>query len=251
MGTSLERVLSVLDLFTEEKLEWTSEEIGDYLGCSRPTVYRYLKALTACGLLSSSAPGVFTVGAMVVELDYVLRMSDPLLLAGTAPVDRLADQYPATAMLLRWYRNKILCVYSKSSLVKPRSSYVRGRPMALGRGAISHSIMASLPRRQLMPLIREYIGDLRDVGFGQGPDEIYDTFKRLRRQRVCVARSEVTPGVIGTSSAIVLSSGRSVGAVCLTVAASDATEELLKNMSESVRGTVVEIGAGMDSAQER
>jgi hypothetical protein len=51
-GNSLERVLAVLEVFTEDRLEWTPEELMQELGYSRPTLYRYLKTLKEAGLLS-------------------------------------------------------------------------------------------------------------------------------------------------------------------------------------------------------
>ena len=56
---SLERVLAVLEVFSEERLEWTPEDLMRELGYSRPTLYRYLKFLKdACFLLSTRNAGV-------------------------------------------------------------------------------------------------------------------------------------------------------------------------------------------------
>lgn len=240
-GNSLERMLSILRLFSEDRLEWTSEEIMEKLGCSRPTVYRYLKTLAETGLLSSLPPGRFTLGPMVVELDYLLRMSDPLLIAGSAAVDDLAEEFSCTSMLLRWYRDKILCVYSVCSMVRPLSSYPRGRPMPLARGAIGRSIIASLPRRQSLPLIERYQADFRDVGFGDTVEEIYAALRRIRRQRVCTARGEVTPGVVGTAAPILDARSWPVGALCVTVAATETPEALIAAIANRVRDSSARI----------
>ena len=40
---SADRILSVLNLFTDGNLEWTAEQLMDELGYSRPTMY-----LTTC-----------------------------------------------------------------------------------------------------------------------------------------------------------------------------------------------------------
>ncbi len=40
---SLERVLAVLEVFSEQRLEWTPEELMKELGYSRLTLYRYIK----------------------------------------------------------------------------------------------------------------------------------------------------------------------------------------------------------------
>ena len=88
-----------------------------------------------------------------VIADYLTRRGDPLVLRGLPYLEQLTAACPCTAIVLRWYGNKILCVASESSSENPVSSYPRGRPMPLGRGAIARSILAQLPRPRLMPLI--------------------------------------------------------------------------------------------------
>ncbi len=158
---SLTRVLAVLEVFSEERLEWTPDELMKELGYSRPTLYRYLKSLKDAGFLMPTGHGGFTLGPKVVEMDYLMRKSDALVLRGLPHLKDLIKTYSCTALLVRWYGNRILCVASESSTKNPLSSYPRGRPMPLGRGAITRSIMASLPRQRLMPLIESNLADLR------------------------------------------------------------------------------------------
>lgn len=111
--TSLKRILAVLEVFSEKHLEWTPEELLAELGYSRPTLYRYLKYLKEAGFLISTPGAGFTLGPKVVELDYLMRKADSLVLNGTPYLKGLTATYPCTALLVRWYGNKILCVASK------------------------------------------------------------------------------------------------------------------------------------------
>ncbi len=217
-GNSLKRGLAILEVFSEEQLEWTPEELMERLGYSRPTLYRYLKTLKEAGFLSSNPNAGFTLGPKVVELDFLLRKSDALILAGQKHLKNLTQRYACTALLVRRYGNRILCVASEQSAVKPRSSYPRGRPMPLARGAIARSLMAFLPRRRLIPLIENTMEDLRDIGLGTTVDEVLESLKRVRKAGYAVAFGEVTPGVVGIS-APVFDAGRSpIAAVCVTIA---------------------------------
>ncbi len=90
---SLERVLAVLEVFSEERLEWTPEDLMRELGYSRPTLYRYLKILKDAGFLMSTRNAGVTLGPKVVEMDYLTRRSDPLVLLG-APYLKAADGGP-------------------------------------------------------------------------------------------------------------------------------------------------------------
>src|SRR5258708_12535278 len=178
---SLERVLAVLEVFSEARLEWMPEDLMRELGYSRPTLYRYLKILKEAGFLMSTRNSGVTVGPKVVELDYLTRKSDALVLHGVPYLKDLTEHYSCTAMLLRWYGNKILCVASECSTRNPISSYPRGRPMQLGRGAIAPSIMPFLPQRQLLPLIERNLDDLKSVGLVATAEDVQKNLKKVRK----------------------------------------------------------------------
>ena len=149
---SLERVLAVLEVFSEKRLEWTLEDLMRELGYSRPTLYRYLKILKDAGFLMSTRNSGFTLGPKVVEMDYLTRRSDPLVLRGAPYLKQLTADHSCTAMVLRWYGNKILCVASESSSKDPISRRSPGpnRSLTIGR--------RFLTRRSQRPLTRHALG---------------------------------------------------------------------------------------------
>ena len=50
---SADKLLGVLGLFSEERPEWTAEQMMKETGFTRPTLYRYLKSLRETGLVTS------------------------------------------------------------------------------------------------------------------------------------------------------------------------------------------------------
>jgi DNA-binding IclR family transcriptional regulator len=243
---SQDRVLSVLDLFSESRPLWTPEDLMRELGYTRPTLYRYLKSLKESGLLMSTRGGHLTVGPRVVEMDYLSRRADPLVAAAAPHLARLTAAHPCTALIVRWYGGKMLCVTSQSSAPNPVSSYPRGRPMAMGRGAIARSIMAFLPKPHLMPLLTRYADDLRSVGTGTTTQEVLAVLKRIRRAGVAVAFGEVTPGAIGIAAPI-LDANYPVASLCVTIAGQHANGELIDRIGQEVRESARLIAAeGLD-----
>jgi DNA-binding IclR family transcriptional regulator len=240
---SLTRVLAVLEVFSEDRLEWTPEELMKELGYSRPTLYRYLKSLKDAGFLIPTRHSGFTLGPKVVEMDYLMRKSDSLVLCGLPYLKSLTTMHSCTALLVRWYGNKILCVASESSTKNPLSSYPRGRPMPLGRGAIARSIMAFLPRQRLMPLIEHNLADLRSVGLGQTADEVHKTLKKVRRAGFSVAYGEVTPGAVGIAAPIFDAGGHPVASLCLTIAGNLITGGEIDQIGPQVQKVAAQIGA--------
>ncbi|MGY3615202.1 DNA-binding IclR family transcriptional regulator [Bradyrhizobium sp. USDA 10063] len=239
---SQDRVLGVLELFSEARPLWTPDELMGELGYTRPTLYRYLKSLRESGLLMSVRGGRFALGPKVVEMDYLSRRADPLVAAAAPHLERLTAAHPCTALIVRWYGDKMLCVASQSSAPHPVSSYPRGRPMPMGRGAIARSIMAFLPKRSLAPLLARYADDLRSVGVGATAEEVATVLKRIRRAGVAVAFGEVTPGAIGIAAPI-LDANYPVASLCLTIAGQHANGGLIDRISGEVRETAQSISA--------
>ena len=248
---SLERVLAVLEVFSEERLEWMPEDLMRELGYSRPTLYRYLKILKDTGFLMSTRNSGVTLGPKVVEMDYLTRRSDALVLLGVPYLKELTTAYSCTAMVLRWYGNKILCVVSESSTKNPISSYPRGRPMPLGRGAIARSIMAFLPRPRLLPLVQRNLADLRSVGLGDTAEDVLKSLKKVRKAGLSVAYGEVTPGA-GSASPRRSFDDRHypIASVCVTIAGSLVTGAQIDQIGTEVRRVALQISADRASARQ-
>jgi DNA-binding IclR family transcriptional regulator len=245
--TSLERLLSVLEIFTEHRLEWTADDMMEQLGYARPTLYRYLKMLCESGLLVSHPQARYTLGPKIVELDYLLRLSDPLILAARPVLESLASQFRGTALLVRWYGDRMLCVDSVSSVDEQLSSYPRGRPMPLGRGAIARTILAHLPKAQAKSIISAHLSEWTDLGLGDSIDQVLSELRRSRRCGYAVAFEEVTKGVVGTAAPVLSQARVPIGAICLTMRLNDADEATLKDLSAAVPRAAGQISANQAS----
>lgn len=215
---SADRILSVLNLFTDGRLEWTAEQLMEVLGYSRPTMYRYLRSLKDAGLLVSISNSLLTLGPRVVEMDFLIRKSDPLLTHGKVHISQLAMTYPSTALLARWYGDKMFCVDTESSTKNYFTSYTRGRPMALVRGAIARTIVANLPKTDLENHIDLHLEEFKKIGLGKSFNGVLESFLKVKKNRVCIAEQEMTPGVIGIASPIFDTNRYPIGAMCVTMA---------------------------------
>ena len=240
---SLQRVLAVLEVFSEARLEWMPEEWLQALGYSRPSLYRYSKILKQAGsLMSPRRRGhAWSQGGRTGLPD---AKSDALVLQGLPHLKQLTERYSCTAMLLRWYGNKILCVASESSTKNPVSSYPRGRPMALGRGAIARSIMAFLPKRQLLPLIERNLDDLKSVGLGSSAEEVQKSLKQVRKAGFAVAYGEVTPGAVGIAAPVFDDRRHPIASVCVTMSGGLVKGAEIDRIGSEVLSVASQISAG-------
>jgi len=90
--SSLSKLLSVLDLFGPQTLKIDPDTIAERMGLSRATVYRYVKDLCDAGLLTRVDAGSYGLGPRVIELDWMMRQYDPILLAGRELMHELSAQ---------------------------------------------------------------------------------------------------------------------------------------------------------------
>src|SRR4029078_11543773 len=100
------------------------------------------------------------------------------------------------------------------------SSYPRGRPMPLGRGAIARSIMAFLPRPRLVPLVERNLADLRSVGLGDNADDVLKSLKKVRKAGFSVGYGGVTPAAVGIAAPICDDRHYPIASICVTIAGS-------------------------------
>ncbi|MGR3502480.1 IclR family transcriptional regulator [Pseudaestuariivita sp.] len=207
-GGSGERLLSILDLFTEDRLIWSPAEMMAELGYARPTLYRYLKQLKEAGMLASRPGGRFGLGPRLVELDFLTRASDPVVARSQLSLDRLALRFAGTAFLAQWYGDKLLCVASASRDSSARTSYPRGRPMPLTTGAAAKAILAFLPRGRQEALL----AGVPDA------DGMRTAVRGVHKDGVATAFGEVTPGLVGTAAPILDARRHPLAALCISMA---------------------------------
>ena len=238
---SLERVIALLDLFSEQRLEWSPDEMMDALGYSRPTLYRYLKTLKEAGFLTSMPSGGFTLGPRVVEMDFLMRSSDRLVVHAQPHLEKIAAAYPGTALVVRWYGHKLLCVASECSSPDLKTSYPRGRPMPLARGAISRAIIAFLPRRKLLPIVTANLEGLQDAGLGEDLDAVLEVFRQVRRTGYAIAHGEVTPGIVGIAAPLFDGGSGQIAALCLSMPVDEAARFDTVEIGESLSRSAAEI----------
>ncbi|MEO8279760.1 MAG: helix-turn-helix domain-containing protein, partial [Ideonella sp.] len=106
--SSPSRVLAIFNLFSQERPVWHTDEINEALAYSRATGYRYVKDLVEAGFLQKVSAGRYSLGARIIELDYQLRRSDPVLLAAVPVMDELARKVRLDAVLTTLLGMKVI-----------------------------------------------------------------------------------------------------------------------------------------------
>jgi DNA-binding IclR family transcriptional regulator len=213
--------MAVLRLYTPERSSWTVQAMGEALEVPSSTIYRAVGEMVAAGLLEASAESCYRLGPAFIEFDRLTRLTDPLLRAGRGILQETVAQarLPCVGLLSRLYNDTVMCIDDVATPgIGFQSSYERGRPMPLGRGATSKVILARLPPRRLAALLSR-----------NGAETASDAFKaelgEIRRRGFTVSRGEIDAGLVGLAAPVVWPALGLIASLSLVVRESDLAPE--------------------------
>lgn len=214
---SLEKMLSILDIFESDQMQWEPEDIGARLGLTRSTLYRYLKILIGRGYLVSSSGNGYALGPKISSLEYRLRISDPLIVAGSPMAEELVRHFDGAALICRVFREGFICIYRSQSLKDTRKYFHRGQLMPLVRGANARIIQAHLSRHRLERLFNVNRDEFTELGLGPEFSNLQNALRPIRRDGVCFVDSELRSNIVGVAAPIFDSSGNILGSFSFTI----------------------------------
>lgn len=214
--SSPSRVFAILDLFSQQHPIWHPDEINEALGYSRATGYRYVKDLVEAGFLQKVAAGRYALGARIVELDFQLRQSDPVLLAAAPVMDALATRTKLDAVLSTMFGgHQIVDTHRASHDTTLQLQYGRGRPRPLFQGAAPKVILAALPRAHLKRVYEHHPAEAEAAGLGTNWDEFRTRMAAIREAGIYLSLGELDRGVSAAAVPVFNSEGEVVAAIAL------------------------------------
>lgn len=214
---SLDKMLSILDLFDGDAAVITLDEVERATGASRSSAYRYLQSLADAGLVAQASSGGYALGARILELDRLHRNSDRLLAAARPVMDAVSSRIGFNMILSRYYRDRVICSHTAWPDTSLTAIYERGRPLPLFFGAMAKVILANLSPYQLRNLMLKHVDEIRSAGLGGDWKEFRTAMARQRKQRSCVTRAEITPESVGVAAPILDLDDRVIGSIAFAV----------------------------------
>lgn len=212
--TSSDKTLSVMDLFTPERPEWTVDEACAALGQSESTVYRYFRSLTAAGLIFSIRAGRYLLGPGIVHYDRQLRTSDPLLRSAEPTILSMASEYsgPGSIFISRIYRDHVMAIHEHRLGLAPfpEGTFARGRLAPMFCGAPAFAMLAFLEVRA----VRALLGKSSDAS-DESWLEIKRRMRTVRSLGYAVDIDSPDPGILYVSVPLKQEGGGIAGSLSL------------------------------------
>jgi DNA-binding IclR family transcriptional regulator len=238
--SSTDRVLSILDLFTEDQPLWTTDLLIERLGVARATMYRYLRALVETGFLTPDGGGAYSLGPRFIEMDRQIRLADPLLQVAPEVMERIRPALDGDQLLCRFYGLRVLSIYVDKTDPRIKSSFDRGRPFPLFLGAPSRIILANLRMQQLQRLFLHHPHEIASAGLGHNWLEFRENMRVVSKRGYAVA-SDIDKTLVGISAPIFLPSGDVTASLCLVKLRKEVGEADLPPLGEMAKRAAAEI----------
>lgn len=197
MASSLSRMLGILDLFDEEHPTRAAEEVCALLKLSTSTGYRYIRELCAAGLLGRMTGGNYMLGVRIVELEYVMRVSDPVAKLGSPILSQLVATTGCDALLSNFHGTHVTNVLRERGTENLNPSYLRGRQHPLFRGAVAKAILPFLPRSQLVRIYGANAALVSESGMGTTWLEFWRALQAIKRLGYSESHGELDPNLYG------------------------------------------------------
>jgi DNA-binding IclR family transcriptional regulator len=243
------RLLSVLQLFTVDRPEWTVETAAEHIGVSATTAYRYFKHLTNAGLITPVSGANYALGPAIIQLDRQIQICDPMLTVARGVMIDLIKYAGEGAIILlcRLFHDRVMCVHQVVGRGPQEPvSYERGRLMPLYRGATSKMILAHLPTRKLRSVFAQDSEQIASAGLGQNWEEFRAKLAALRQAGVAISRGEIDPGRVGVAAPIFDRDHTILGSLSFVLSSKHVDETLIGRLAPLISAGANEIEDAMN-----
>lgn len=210
MTSSLDRMLSILDLFTESDPDWTVERAMDRTGFSRSTIYRYFKSLNDAGLMAPSSAGRYVLGPAVIEFDRLIRRHDPLL-AAAGPVTVELARALGVAVVTEPFRERVVVTRVEGG--ESVGELSRGVAAELLDSAPGRVLLAHMAPRRVRRYYAANARDIADSDLGDSWAAFRRSLRSWRRVGFVVFRGRGPLGRIDVAAPVVNAEGVVVAAL--------------------------------------
>ncbi|MEJ7635498.1 IclR family transcriptional regulator [Aeromicrobium sp.] len=217
-NSTADRALTLLEMFTDDRLEVSAAEVAENLGVARSTAYRYLQTLVQSQFLSEDGRGGFRLGMKVLQLARLARQGFGLSEMALPVMRELANEFHQTVLLTRQMGSAIICLErEESSAQYVRFSFERGSILSLNAGASAMVLLAWLPESQA----RELLTTVKLQRFTSttltDPDEILARLRLIKAEGHAFSVGEVDATSAGIAAPIFRPNGEVLAAVSVAL----------------------------------
>lgn len=225
---SVERALSIIDVFLKEKRPLSIAEIHRCLDLPKPTVFRLVRGLETFGYLikRDSESNKYWLGSKILQLSSVINEQSDLPVLAMPILKKLRDETKETAHLNIIENNERVCICCLHGTKEIRYVVNIGDRSPLHLGASAKLMLAYLNDE----MIRQYI----ERNKVPQPDQLWQQLLKIREQGFCITVGERSIDGIGISSPIRDAYKKVIAAISVSAPVSRLSQEAIRHITTLV-----------------
>lgn len=208
------QVLEILLLFNQSRGELSAEEIGDKIGASRSTTYRYLRTLLEKGFLEKRPSGKYFLGDSFLSLGRVAHRNNDLAQVALPVMEQLVEMTHETVLLSRKSGRYSVCIERVEGPSAVRITFEKGAIQPLHAGASSKILLAYASKEEQERYLAQPLEAFTD-STQIDPEKLRRELDEIRRDGYCLTDGEVDFGAVAISVPIMNQQNRMVAALSL------------------------------------
>lgn len=211
----LERTFAVLALFTSERREWTTTQIGRECQLPVPTTYRILAALERHGfVVRDRVTKRFRLGPAALALGRVAEASTDLRTVSIPVLQQLSAQTGETTLLVVPTEDRLstVCLERVESPQSLRLSVQPGRLLPFHAGAQQKAILAYMPAEEQARILAGPLEKFCKATIDD-PEQLRQELASIRSKGWARSFEETNLGVWGVAMALLDDQGHSVASI--------------------------------------
>lgn len=242
---SVDRALTIVDLFDEHTRELKITEISARIGLHKSTVHSLLKTLQLHGYIEQDENGLYRLGMRLLEKGQLLLQGLDLRETAAGPMRRLSDATGQTVHLV--IRDGAEGVYiDKVEGSKAAIRYSRiGRRVPLHSSAVGKVLAAFMSQAELETTLKEYEFIVHTPHTIANEASFREELRTVGEQGIAYDREENEPGVRCASAPVYDHQGQVAAAISISTMAAKVDDEELSSYVEQLRDTAEAISRGL------
>lgn len=234
-NSTADRALEILQLFRDDRLQVTGNDVADHLSVARSTAYRYLQSLTRSGFVEESETGGYRLGPRVLELARLARKGMGLSEIARPVMRQLLAETSETVLLTRRSGAWVVCLELEESQHPVRLSYERGHLLPANAGAAAYVLLAWADDEEIDEVLASNELPHFTPASLTSARTVHNRLREIRQQGWAISRGELDPDVVGIAAPIRDESDTVVAAISIAGLARRIPASRVNDLARKVR----------------
>lgn len=194
-----DRILKILECFTNDQPEWGVTELSEYLGLYKSVVHRVLVTLEHRGFVSKNPISQkYFLGIKLFELGMVVANQMNLRSIARPIMEQLCEDAKETVMLMIVEGLDGICIEKVESSQSVRDTSPLGKRVPLYAGATTKILMAYLSEEKINQIISRGLQRFTEYTVCDSI-ELIKQLKLIKERGYCISSNDFSLGGMGVA----------------------------------------------------